>query len=502
MEQREDSNNSSGNTCRSIFNMPYSFAYDDLIFLPDYINFNIEDIGLNTKLTRNISLKIPCVSSPMDTVTESDMAIKMALLGGIGIIHCNNTIEEQTNLVKKVKRYNNGFIHDPIIFTADNTIQDVIDLKEKINFSGFPITEHGKIGSKLIGLVCNRDIDFIENNNIKLSEIMIKGEDLIVGNQDNTLEDATKIILKTKKSRLPIVDNDFRLVSLVCRKDIRNNITYPNASKNKQSKQLLVGASVSTSPGYKERIDSLVKAGVDVIVVDSSQGNSVYQIETIKYIKENYKVDVIAGNVVSPKQSMKLIESGADALRVGMGIGSICTTQSVCGVGRAQASAVYHVSQYAKRFNIPIIADGGISNSGHIIKALALGASTVMMGSLLAGTDESPGEYYYKDGIRLKKYRGMGSLESMKSNNCDRYFINKGSIKVAQGVSGEVVGKGTLERHLSYLMKGVKHGFQNLGSINIETLQEKITNDALAIEIRTAPAQMEAGIHHLYSYNE
>ena len=493
----------SGNTAKTIFSLPYSFAYDDLIFLPDYIDFNTDDIHLSTKLTRNISLKVPFVSSPMDTVTEHEMAIKMALLGGIGIIHCNNTIEEQVKEVKKVKRYNNGFIDNPIVFSPDNTIQDVIDIKEKLNFSGFPITVDGNMGSKLLGLVCNRDIDFIDDYNTPLKEIMTKTEDLILGKGINiSLEEATKIILKTKISRLPVVNHDNDLISLVCRKDIRNNQNYPNASKNKKTKQLLVGASISTAPGYEERVKCLVDAGVDVIVVDSSQGNSIYQVNTIKYIKENFNVDVIAGNVVSPIQSVKLINAGADALRVGMGIGSICTTQQVCGVGRAQASAVYSVSHYAKEFGIPIIADGGISNSGHIIKALALGASTVMMGSLLAGTDESPGDYYYKDGIRLKNYRGMGSLESMSSNKCDRYLINKSSIKVAQGVSGEVIGKGTLERHLNYIIKGVKHGFQNLGCNSINILHRKIDEDGLFIEIRTAPAQHEAGVHHLYSYNE
>jgi IMP dehydrogenase len=493
----------SGNSSKTIFNLPYSFAYDDLIFLPDYINFNTNEIKLDSMLTRNISLKVPFVSSPMDTVTEHEMAIKMALLGGIGIIHCNNSIDEQVKHVKKVKRYNNGFINNPIIFKPDNTIQDVIDMKERLNFSGFPITKSGECNSELLGLVCNRDIDFIEDNNTLLSEIMTKTEDLIVGKGSNiTLKEATEIILKTKKSRLPIVDTNNNLISLVCRKDIRNNQNYPYASKNKQTKQLLVGASVSTSPGYEKRVDELIKAGVDVIVVDSSQGNSIYQINTIKYIKDNYNIDVIAGNVVSPNQSKKLIEAGADALRVGMGIGSICTTQEVCGVGRAQASAVYHVSQYAKQHEIPIIADGGISNSGHIIKALALGASTVMMGSLLAGTDESPGQYYFKDGIRLKNYRGMGSLESMSSNKCDRYLINKSSIKVAQGVSGEVVGKGSLEKHLNYLVKGVKHGFQNLGSQNIDIIHKKINDGEIGLEIRTAPAQNEAGIHNLYSYSD
>ena len=493
----------SGISLKKIFQKPYSFAYDDLILLPDYIDFPIKDVCLESNLTKNIKIKIPFVSSPMDTVTESEMAIKMALLGGIGIIHCNNTIEEQVIQVKKVKRFNNGFIMNPILFNPKNTVQDVISIKERVNFSGFPITETGQMGSKLLGLVCNKDIDFIEDNQTKLQDVMVPIKELVIAREGISLNDASQLLLKSKISRLAIVDKNNNLTGLVCRKDIRNNKMYPFASKHKNTKQLLVGASVSTSPGYENRVEQLSKAGVDVIVVDSSQGNSIYQIETIKHIKNNYpNIDVIGGNVVTVKQCKNLIEAGVDGLRVGMGIGSICTTQQVCGVGRGQASAVYHVSKYANEHSIPIIADGGISNSGHIIKALVLGASTVMMGSLLAGTDESPGEYYYKDGIRLKKYRGMGSLESLFKSQCDRYNINKSVIKVAQGVSGEVIGKGSLDKHLLYILKGVKHGFQNMGIKNLNVLNEKLNKDEVLCEIRTLPAQSEGAVHNLYSYKE
>ena len=481
-----------------LFNIPYSYAYDDIIFLPDFIDFTMDNISLETNITKNIKIKIPLVSSPMDTVTESSMAIKMALLGGLGIIHCNNTVLEQAEEVRKVKRFNNGFITNPIVFNKEDTIQDVINVKETLNFSGFPITEDGKIGSRLCGLVCNRDIDFISDKTTKLKDIMTT--DLVCGDEGITLEEATNILLKNKKSRLPIINKDKQLVSLVCRKDIINNKQYPLASKDKK-KQLLVGAAVSTSKGFEKRVDALVEAGVDILVVDSSQGNSIFQINTIKYIKDNYKnIDVIGGNVVTKEQCINLLYTGIDAIRVGMGIGSICTTQSVCGVGRGQASAVYHVAKYSNDFNIPVIADGGISNSGHIIKALALGASTVMMGSLLAGTDESPGDYFYKDGIRLKKYRGMGSLAALKNDKCDRYLIDNSAIKVAQGVSGEVVGKGSLDKHLSYLLKGVKHGLQNLGSENIETLKKKVRTNIIGTEIRTPNAQAEGNVHNLYSY--
>ena len=488
----------SGTQIKKIMESPYSYAYDDLIFLPGFIDFTTDDISLDTKLTRNIHLKTPFVSSPMDTVTESAMAIKMALLGGIGIIHCNNTIEQQVKHVKKVKRFNNGFITKPIVFSPENTIQDILD--QNLSFSGIPITETGKVGAKLVGLVSNRDIDYIEDTSTKLVDIMTRN--LVTAKQEITLKEASIKLLKSKRSRLPIVNENYELVSLICRKDIRNNRLYPQASKNPQTQQLLVGASVSTSK-YEERIEKLVAAGVDVLVIDSSQGNSIFQLEVLKHIKSSYpQVDVIAGNVVTPSQCLRLIEGGADAIRVGMGIGSICTTQEVCGVGRAQASAVYHVSQHCRKINIPVIADGGISNSGHIIKALALGASTIMMGSLLAGTDESPGNYFYKDGIRLKKYRGMGSLDSINSNNQDRYLHQKSKIKVAQGVSGEVVGKGSLERHLGYLLTGTKHGFQNLGSSSILNLQYQIESGLTLVELRTVMAQKEGNIHHLYSYKE
>ena len=486
---------------KDIFKKPFSYAYDDIILFPDYTDFTLNNINLETNLTKNIKLKIPFISSPMDTVTESEMAIKMALLGGIGIIHCNNTIEQQVTEVKKVKRYNNGFIMNPIIFHPNNTIEDVLITKEQLNFSGFPITENGKVGSKLLGLVCNRDIDFIEDTQTKLSEIMTTN--LVLGYEHNTLEEASNIILTRKQSRLPIVNDKNELISLVCRKDIINNKVYPNASKNPDTKQLLVGAAISTSIGYEERIHALVDSGIDVVVIDSSQGNSIYQINVIKHIKQNYpKLEIIAGNVVTHQQAENLLKLDIGALRVGMGIGSICTTQDVCGVGRGQASAVYHVSNLAKEYNTPIIADGGISNTGHITKAISLGASTVMMGSLLAGTDESPGDYYYKDGIRLKNYRGMGSLQSMKNDKCDRYFINKSNIKVAQGVSGEVVGKGSLQKHVTYLIKGVKHGFQNLGSQDIKQLQDKIDSGNIRGEFRTQQSQNDGKIHNLYSYQK
>ena len=295
----------SGTQIKKIMESPYSYAYDDLIFLPGYIDFTTDDISLETQLTRNISLKTPFVSSPMDTVTESAMAIKMALLGGIGIIHCNNTIEQQVKQVKKVKRFNNGFITKPVVFSPENTIQDILD--QNLNFSGIPITESGRVGTKLVGLVSNRDIDYIEDTSTKLGDIMTRN--LVTAPQGITLNEASVKLLESKKSRLPIVNDNYELVKLsICRKDIRNSRLYPDASKNPQTKQLLVGAAVSTSK-YHDRVESLVKAGVDVLVIDSSQGNSLFQINVLKHIKSTYpQIDVIAGNVVTPNQCQKLLE--------------------------------------------------------------------------------------------------------------------------------------------------------------------------------------------------
>lgn len=387
-----------------------SYTYDDLILMPGFIDFGLDDIDLTTKITKNISIKTPIVSSPMDTVTESDMAIQLALQGGIGIIHCNNSIDEQIEHVKRVKRYSNGFIMDPMVISPSTTIKELKQLQNHNDFTSFPVTESGQLHSKLLGVISKRDIVFTDDDGSTVDSVM--NRNVITVKKECTLEDARQLFIQHKIKRLPIVDENNNLVGLVCCKDIINFMKYPLATRNEQTKQLLVGAAVSTHPRDRERIDRLVnEAKVDVIVIDAAQGASIYQIETIEYIKKDkkYKVDVIGGNVVTPSQATYLINCGVDGIRVGMGIGSICTTQDVCGVGRGQASAVYNVSRYAKSYGIPVIADGGIASSGSIVKALCLGASAVMVGSMLAGTDESPGQILYKDGVKLKTYRGMGS---------------------------------------------------------------------------------------------
>jgi len=426
------------------------------------------------------------------------MAIYMALLGGIGIIHYNNKIEEQARDVRRAKRFENGFITEPVVLGPDHMVSDIDRIRQQQGFSGIPITEDGTLGSKLVGIVTKRDVDFEQDRTRPLREVMTT--DLVTAPVGITLAEANEILKKSKKGKLPIVESQFRLVYLMSRTDLRTNENFPNASKS-QDKQLLVGAAISSREDDKERLSALAEEGLDVVVIDSSQGDSVYQINMIEFVKKTYpQIEVIAGNVVMARQCERLVEAGADALRIGMGPGSICITQETMAVGRAQATAVYHCAQFAREHGVPVIADGGIASIGHIAKALALGASTVMMGSLLAGTHEAPGDYYYEGSVRLKKYRGMASIEAMEKGGAKRYFSEKDKIKVPQGVAGAVVDKGSLTQFMPYLIQGLRHAMQDLGCRSIEQLHSDLREGRLRFEARSASAQTEGGVHGLYSY--
>ncbi len=491
-----------GVSAQGLFQPGEGISYDDFIILPGHIDFHHSVVDLSSRFSRRVPVKLPFVSSPMDTVTEHRMAIALALQGGIGVVHYNNAVAKQAEEVKKVKRFENGFITSPVVLSADHTIADVDSIKQRMGFSGIPITEDGSLRTRVIGIVTNRDIDFEPDRRRKLREVMTT--EITTAPAGIPLTEANRILRTSKKGKLPLIDKDGRLVSLVSRRDLLKNRDYPDASKDDR-KQLRVAAAVSTRDEDRERVTALVEAGVDAIVIDSAQGDSIYELKMLEFIKKEHPhVDVVAGNVVTSAQSARLIAAGADALRIGMGPGSICTTQGTMAVGRAQATAVYHTARAARERDIPVIADGGISSIGHIGKALALGAGCVMMGFMFAGTDEAPGDYFYDNGLRVKRYRGMASIEAMQAGGEKRYMTQADDrkIKVAQGVAGTVVDKGSMQDLVPYLVQALRQSLQDMGMKSVQVLQRSLVDESLRFERRSMAAQIEGGVHGLHSYKE
>ena len=408
-------------------------TFDDVLLVPAFSEVIANDVDTRTRLTNKIQLNIPLMSASMDTVTEHRMAIAMARQGGIGIIHKNMSIEEQAEEVDKVKRSENGVITDPFSLSPEHTIQDADDLMAKYRISGVPITE----GTKLVGIITNRDLKFETDFSKKIKESMTS-EGLVTAKEGITLEEAKQILGKARKEKLPIVDDDFNLKGLITIKDIEKQIKYPNAAKDDQGR-LLCGAGVGITADVLDRVQALVNAHVDVIVVDSAHGHSANVLRVVRMVKDKFPdLQVIAGNVATGAGAKALIEAGADCVKIGIGPGSICTTRVVAGIGVPQITAIMSAYEEAKKAGIPIIADGGIKYSGELTKAIAAGADVCMLGSMLAGCDESPGDFELYQGRKYKVYRGMGSLAAMENGSKDRYFQTNAKKLVPEGVEGRV----------------------------------------------------------------
>ena len=442
-------------------------TFDDVLLVPAYSEVIPNQVDLSTYLTKSIRLNIPMMSAGMDTVTEHRMAIAMSRQGGIGIIHKNMSIQEQAEEVDKVKRSENGVITDPFYLSPDNTLEEANNLMAKFRISGVPITENGK----LVGIITNRDLKFEEDFSKKIKESMTS-ENLITAKEGITLEEAKKILAKARKEKLPIVDDNFNLKGLITIKDIEKQIKYPLSSKDSKGR-LLCGAALGITANVLDRAQELVNAHVDVVVLDSAHGHSANVLNCVRMIKEKFTdLQVIAGNVATAEATKALIEAGADAVKVGIGPGSICTTRVVAGIGVPQITAVMDCYSVAKEYGIPIIADGGIKYSGDMTKAIAAGANVCMMGSMFAGCDESPGTFELYQGRKYKVYRGMGSIAAMENGSKDRYFQSDAKKLVPEGVEGRVAYKGSVEDTVFQLMGGLRSGMGYCGAKDIEYLKE------------------------------
>ncbi len=442
-------------------------TFDDVLLVPSYSEVIPNQVCLKTHLTKDIELNIPMMSAGMDTVTEHRMAIAMARQGGIGIIHKNMSIEEQAEEVDKVKRSENGVITDPFYLSPEHTLGDANDLMAKFRISGVPITE----GKKLVGIITNRDLKFETDFSKKIKECMTS-EGLITAPEGITLDEAKKILAGARKEKLPIVDKDGNLSGLITIKDIEKQIKYPNSAKDKQGR-LLCGAGVGVTANILDRVDALVKSKVDVIVIDTAHGHSANVLRVVKMVREKYPdLAIIAGNVATGEATEALIQAGVDAVKVGIGPGSICTTRVVAGIGVPQITAIMDCYAVAKKYGIPIIADGGIKYSGDMTKAIAAGANVCMMGSIFAGCDESPGTFELFQGRKYKVYRGMGSIAAMENGSKDRYFQQDAKKLVPEGVEGRVAYKGLVEDTVFQLIGGIRSGMGYCGTKTIEELKE------------------------------
>lgn len=443
-------------------------TFDDILLIPGYSNVLPKEVDLSTKLTKKIKLNVPFMSAGMDTVTEARMAVAIARQGGIGIIHKNMSIEEQADEVDKVKRSENGVITDPFSLSPEHFVYEANELMAKFRISGVPITEDGK----LVGILTNRDLRFETNHNRQIKEVMTS-ENLITAPEGTDLVEAKKILSEHRIEKLPIVDEEGNLKGLITIKDIEKAIMYPKAAKDAQGR-LLVGAAVGVTANILDRVDALVKAKVDVITIDTAHGHSQGVLDTVKKVKEKYpELQIIAGNVATAEATRALIEAGADCVKVGIGPGSICTTRVVAGVGVPQITAIEECAAAAAEYGVPVIADGGIKYSGDVVKAIGMGASVCMMGSMLAGCEESPGAIELYQGRKYKVYRGMGSIAAMEKGSKDRYFQEDAKKLVPEGVEGRVAYKGYVADTVFQMVGGLRAGMGYAGARTIDELREK-----------------------------
>ena len=446
-----------------------AITFDDVLLIPSYSEVLPNQVSLKSRISDRITLNVPIVSAAMDTVTEADLAIAIARVGGLGFIHKNMPIAEQAAQVNRVKRSENGMISDPVTLSKDHTLAEAKEMMKEYKISGLPVIDEE---NKLIGIITNRDVKYQENLSAKVEELMTK-ENLITSDKSTTLEQAKEILLKNRIEKLPIVDAENHLVGLITIKDIDNQLEYPFANKDHNGR-LIVGAGVGVGDDTMKRVSALVEAGVDIIAVDSAHGHSKGVLDKITEIRNAFpNLDIVGGNIVTADAAEALIKAGANVLKVGVGPGSICTTRVVAGVGVPQLSAIYNVYEKAKEYNVSVIADGGIKLSGDIVKAIASGAGAVMLGSLLAGTEEAPGEEIIFQGRKFKSYQGMGSLAAMKRGGKERYFQSEAKKFVPEGIEGRVPYKGKLEDVIFQLTGGIRAGMGYCGTKDIETLQKE-----------------------------